>query len=253
MDRALRDLQSAVGARRGPGPDPDAAIPHAGTAVLVRDGIDGPEVLMMRRPEHGSFAGAWVFPGGRVEDVDVVEGADPVDDARRAAARETREEVGLSVDPGLLVPISRWDPPAGIPKRIRTWFYLGLADRGDLTLSAAEVALTLWVRPEDALSRHAVGELTLYPPTWVTLHGLMGSASGAAMVQAARAHGVRLFASTVRRSDRGTVFVWQPDVAHDPAVPLDAPGARHRLDAGALPWQYVSSAVPGMPVAGAAG
>ena len=46
--------------------DPD--IPVAATVVLLRDGAGGLEVLMIERPDRGSFAGAWVFPGGKLED-----------------------------------------------------------------------------------------------------------------------------------------------------------------------------------------
>lgn len=46
------------------------AIP-ASTVVLVRSGARGPEVLLLRRPSRSSFAaGAWVFPGGRVDESD---------------------------------------------------------------------------------------------------------------------------------------------------------------------------------------
>ena len=42
-------------------------LPVAGTAVLLRPTPEGFAVLLMRRPDRGSFAGAWVFPGGKVE------------------------------------------------------------------------------------------------------------------------------------------------------------------------------------------
>lgn len=49
---------------------PTEAIPAA-TVVLVRPGSRGPEVLLLRRPSRSSFAaGAWVFPGGRVDESD---------------------------------------------------------------------------------------------------------------------------------------------------------------------------------------
>jgi 8-oxo-dGTP pyrophosphatase MutT (NUDIX family) len=41
------------------------------TAVLVRDSEDGPEILLLRRLRSAGFVpGAWVFPGGRVDDAD---------------------------------------------------------------------------------------------------------------------------------------------------------------------------------------
>ncbi len=42
----------------------------AATAILLRDGESGLETLMMKRPAKGSFADAWVWPGGAVEEQD---------------------------------------------------------------------------------------------------------------------------------------------------------------------------------------
>ncbi|CAN5791726.1 NUDIX domain-containing protein [soil metagenome] len=43
----------------------------ASTVVLARQGGDGVEVLLLRRPLRSGFAGgAWVFPGGRVDTAD---------------------------------------------------------------------------------------------------------------------------------------------------------------------------------------
>jgi len=216
----------------------DDDLPLAGTAVLLRDGAAGLEVLMIERPDRGSFAGAWVFPGGGLEQIDRMPGAEIVDDARRTAARETAEEVGLTVDPDALVPLSRWTPPpvppAGAPKRIRTWFYVGAGADAALTLSADEVVTASWVSPAAVLARHARGEIRLYPPTWVTLHGLTAHADVAAALEAARDAAPRMFATMIR----GRVFVWEPDVACDESVELAASGPRHRLHAETLPWWY---------------
>ena len=106
--------------------DPAAAM--AGTVVLLRDGAAGLEVLMLERPDRGSFAGAWVFPGGKVDADDRVGPTDSEEDvARSAGVRETHEEVGLGVDSADLVTLSVWNPPAGLPLRIRTWFFLAPA------------------------------------------------------------------------------------------------------------------------------
>lgn len=233
-DRALHDISGAFDAARPGGVDD---IPVAGTAVLLRDGDAGPEALLIHRPERGSFAGAWVFPGGKVEPSDRRAGATEADDARRAAVRETSEEVGVVVDARALTATSCWVPPPGIRKRIRTWFYVARADDTALRPSADEVVATRWARPEDLLAQHGRGELTLYPPTWVTLHALRG-ADVAALLAAVRRRGVQTFASLVRTGPAGPVFLWRPDAAYDPAVALDAVGPRHRLDAGTLPWTY---------------
>ena len=40
---------------------------QAATAIVMRDGSDGPEVLLVQRnPESRFMGGAWVFPGGAV-------------------------------------------------------------------------------------------------------------------------------------------------------------------------------------------
>jgi 8-oxo-dGTP pyrophosphatase MutT (NUDIX family) len=51
---------------------PVAATPRpAATTLIVRDGAAGLEVLMVRRSPHASFMpGAYVFPGGAVDDAD---------------------------------------------------------------------------------------------------------------------------------------------------------------------------------------
>lgn len=194
-------------------------LPVAGTVVLLRSVADGFQVLLMRRPERGSFAGAWVFPGGKVEDGDRGQGAGEVDDARRAAIRETFEEVGLAV--GDVVTLSRWQPPIDAPTRIRTWFFLSPVFDGELVLSEDEVLEAVWVSPSDALARHAAGEWILFPPTWMTLHELSGFDTAGAAMDSRGAP--RLFSTRMHSSPDGLVFEW------------DA----LRLETGSLPWRLI--------------
>jgi 8-oxo-dGTP pyrophosphatase MutT (NUDIX family) len=52
-------------------PAPAVEIRPAATLMLVRDGVDGMEVLMLRRHPDAIFAAdAWVFPGGAVDAAD---------------------------------------------------------------------------------------------------------------------------------------------------------------------------------------
>lgn len=180
--------------------DPEE-LPVAGTVVLVRPGATGIEVLLMRRPGRGSFAGAWVFPGGKVEAVDRMSGASEVEDARRAGIRETYEEVGLEV--AGLRDLSCWTPPAGIPRRIRTWFFIARAPGGDVRAATDEVVEHAWIAPAHALERHAAGDWLLFPPTWMTLHGLQGAEDVDAALAAAG--DARRFATTIE----GKAFCWE--------------------------------------------
>ena len=76
-----------------------AAAAPAATVILIRDGQTGLEVLLTRRSSQLAFhGGAWVFPGGRIDPEDYADAPDDVfGAARRAAAREAKEEAGLDV------------------------------------------------------------------------------------------------------------------------------------------------------------
>lgn len=240
---ALPDLATAVEGRpRRPGDFDDPDIPVAATVVLVRDGAAGLEVLMIERPDRGSFAGAWVFPGGKIdpEDAGPVEDASAPEeaDARRAAVRETWEETGLVVTASDLVTLSCWDPPPGIALRIRTWFFVAAAPEGELTLEPGEAVASAWVRPAEVLERHARGEMVLYPPTWVTLHNLTEQPDVHATLAATRMAGAHMFASQARRGPSGPVMYWQEDAEYEADRPGDDSGPRHRLEVGAQPWVY---------------
>jgi 8-oxo-dGTP pyrophosphatase MutT (NUDIX family) len=134
-------------------------IPAASVIVLR----DGPlEVLLLRRNDASSFVpGAWVFPGGAIE-----EGESPA----VAAARETFEEAGLRLDPEELVLTSRWITPEGIPKRFDTWFFLARVARGvEVTVDGQEIVECTWLTPQDALARR---DLKLVFPTIKNLEAL---------------------------------------------------------------------------------
>jgi 8-oxo-dGTP pyrophosphatase MutT (NUDIX family) len=225
----------------------------AATVVLLRDGERGLEVLLAERPrDRGSFAGAWVFPGGAVDGADAAGGAiDTVDTARRAAVRETREEIGLELDGNDLVPFSHWTPPKSAPKQLRTTFFAVRVPDGEIRPAPDEVMTVEWIRPVDALERHAAGSMTLWPPTWVTLHGLARVASVDEALEELRSGEVRPYVARI--SDDGATILWQEDdefdaererQEQDPAVPDDAPdaeGNRHRLMMDRLPLVYMNS------------
>ena len=239
-EQAFQQLVDAAGTSRRRRADDatDPLVPVAATVILARDGRDGPEVLLIERPDRGSFAGAWVFPGGKLDPADVTSGAGEEDDASRAAARETAEEVGLAVDPAALVPLSCWDPPPGLALRIRTWFFLVRAPEGMLTLSPGEAMAAQWSRPADVLDAHGRGELTLYPPTWVTLHGLTEHVDVDDLLGAVRLSGMRRFETVARPGPKGPMLLWQEDADYVAETPAEASAARHRLEIGELPWRY---------------
>ncbi|MDQ4503457.1 NUDIX domain-containing protein [Sinomonas sp. ASV322] len=233
------------------------AADDAATVVILRDtsgpeGEAGVEVLLLERPGRGSFAGAWAFPGGRVDPEDFRPG-DPArlradDDgaapaavplaARRAAVRETAEETGLALNESDLVDLSCWIPPQRAERRLRTWFFLAADPGGEIVLNESEHVAFAWLAPAAALERHAAGQLALFPPTWVTLHGLVGAESSAAALAEAAERGPRLFASFQLFGENGRIeaVLWNGDAQY--LNPGAIGNARHRLTLTSLPWVY---------------
>ncbi|MGB3731441.1 NUDIX hydrolase [Microbacterium sp.] len=205
----------------------------AGTAVVLRDGAAGLETLLLRRPDRGSFAGAWVFPGGRVDPGDEADAGTETDAARAAAARETFEEAGIGIRD--LTPLSCWTPPAEQPVKYRTWFFLARFAEGDVRANPGEIEQAVWLPPAQAFEKHAAGELTLFPPTWMTLRFLLPHTTVDDALAAAGDLG--LFATRMGSDERGRFVMWDGD-EHYPDRPGD-PGARHRLLMGVLPWEYL--------------
>ena len=67
------------------------ALPRPSASVIVvRDGADGLELLLVQRgPAQRVMAGFWVFPGGVLDDGE---------EHRAAALRELAEEAGIGGD-----------------------------------------------------------------------------------------------------------------------------------------------------------
>jgi 8-oxo-dGTP pyrophosphatase MutT (NUDIX family) len=151
-----------------------AALRRAATVVVVRQTPDaaGFEVLMVRRNDKVAFmAGAYVFPGGRVDDDDVARASgDTAQAYRLAAVRELHEEAGVVIDPDDLMLIAHWVTPEIEIRRYDTQFFLvRMPDRQQAQHDARETTELAWLSPRDAIDRGVRGEIMLPPPTWTTL------------------------------------------------------------------------------------
>ena len=200
----------------------------ASTVVLLRDGSTGVECLMIRRSSKTAFGGMWAFPGGRIEDEDIPAGTepDPLPAARRAAARETAEEVGLAIDEHELVFLSHWLPPTDAPVRFSTWFFTAAAPAGEVAIDQNEVNDHRWFNASDALAAQRRGEIELVTPTFVTLVKLTSFQSAAAAVGVAEPE---FFATRLAKTASGArVCLYEGDVAYR-SGDCEAPGPRRRL------------------------
>ncbi len=221
----------------------DSVAVPAATVVVGRDTGTGLEVLMLRRTRAASFAaGAWVFPGGRVDPVDAeAYPRDSLEAARRAAVRETAEEAGIDLGAAELYPMARWSPSIEVPKRFVTWMLFGRApERMQVSVDGAEIVDYRWLRPSDALSAHARREFLLLPPTWMTLRFLSGYPDCAAAIAGIERTPVESYESRLVVTDEGHAVLWHGDAGYDTADAA-APGGRHRLVLARAGWRLEKS------------
>lgn len=227
----------------------DEAIPAA-TLIVVREAADGPpELLMVERAEGMAFAaGAWVFPGGRIDEADrALAERLGIDAAAVAAIRETLEETavplglspvpdgqaalglqrelvgeadfgglllaaGLSLDAGALTPFARWVPKFHAVRRFDTLFYLAESPPGDWQpqVIAGECAGAAWLRGADVLERERLGQGRLIFPTRRTLERLAQHSSFEEIRADALAHPVEPVTPWVEERN-GEKFITIPD------------------------------------------
>lgn len=165
-------------------------------------------LLIQRNKAINFFGGAYAFPGGRVELTDAPQAASGptpwrghtlkvadlgLDEARayaayRAAAlREVSEEVGVGLADDALVPWARWITPAIEPKRYDTLFFLARVPKdAAVKIDAGEAVAHRWLTPAEAFAAQDRDELSLPPPTQVTLRQLMDHATVDALFAFAR-------------------------------------------------------------------
>lgn len=150
------------------------AAPAAAVAV-IRPGVGGPEVLLVRRRRNTAFGGAWAFPGGMVESIDWSGRAKPASAAAHAAVRELAEETGVSAAADDVVPLLGPIITSDADRYFAVWFFTVCADQAiEVRLNEAELTAYRWFSPADALRRSTAGSLRLPPATKAALTALAG-------------------------------------------------------------------------------
>ncbi len=185
----------------------------AASVVLLRDGTAGLEVFLMRRAQQSDvLGGAYVFPGGKVDEADAQaaraphllphhpawleklgEGGLTAEAAASlyvAAAREAFEECGVQLEAQKLLPWSRWVTPRQaslMNKRFDTRFFLAaMPEQQSAVHDDHETTHSEWMTPRDALTRYWAHEFAMAPPQIMSLVHLHSLGSVArAMEQAA--------------------------------------------------------------------
>lgn len=225
----------------------DEAIPAA-TLIVVRDRPGGPpELLMVERAGGMAFAaGAWVFPGGRIDDADRRLGdASHIEPAAVAAIRETIEETAvpvgvaptpdrttarelqdalvedrpladllgdLELDAGALTPFARWVPKFHAVRRFDTMFFVARCPDGEWEprVIEGECAMAAWLTAADLLDRDRRGAARLIFPTRRNLERLARHSSFDEIRADALAHPIDPVTPWVEERD-GERFITIPD------------------------------------------
>jgi len=182
--------------------------------LLIRDTSPW-ELLLVHRPGGADFApGAYVFPGGSVQEDDRAF----ADEIRAAAVRELFEEAGIllargagdaeckrvrdelergatfgeAVDSAGLRPdlealllFARWVTPSQLRRRFDARFYLARLPEGQsVRPQEGEVTDWLWISPREALDR---ADLTLVYATRAVLESVAGAPDAPSLFARARA------------------------------------------------------------------
>ena len=164
----------------------------AATTLVLRDGVQGIEVLMVKRSASATFMpGSYVFPGGAVDACDADAAIDEPALLERigrvtgvgeragayavAALRECREECSLDLgSTRVLQPWSRWVTPLGLPKRFDTVFFVAPAPAGQVPRPDEGETTTLeWQAPRAALAAQAAGTFQMEFATVATVRSLL--------------------------------------------------------------------------------
>jgi 8-oxo-dGTP pyrophosphatase MutT (NUDIX family) len=175
-------------------------VRQAASLIGVRDGSDGPEVLVIERTlDHRFLPGYIAFPGGAVDPADsplAERWFGDADEASRAAAvRELVEEVGLAVTRETVVgvdrdhplerihdapppvarlpEVARWIAPERVPVRFDARYFAARMDgAADPRPDGVEAANAWWASPRSLMEAWESGELLFYWPTHFTMRAL---------------------------------------------------------------------------------
>jgi 8-oxo-dGTP pyrophosphatase MutT (NUDIX family) len=225
----------------------------ASTVVVLRAAAGVPfEVLMVRRNDTVAFmAGAYVFPGGRVDATDWEAGTEsavgtgvasrfvdlgPTEERafRHAAVRELEEEAAVRVAPDDLIPLAHWVTPEVEIRRYDTRFFLVVMPDGqEARHDQQETTALAWLSPEQAIVEYRADRILLPPPTWTTLRQLARHPSLEAAVAWARTRPIVRVQPGFQKDDFQTLLTLPGDALYPTLPGWEVPEeTRFKLEAG---------------------
>lgn len=203
----------------------------ASTIMLAREQDGALQVLLVRRNKALNFAGgAWVFPGGKIDDDELASSKSELEAAKQAAVRETMEEANLTIDPERLIFFRHWTTPAGSPRRFATYFFFAdiSQDGAEVVIDDEEIVEHTWLSPNEALEQLARQEKAMLPPTILCLR-VISNCSTVLEARSLLAQHEPIYVLPVVHYTAGQVIcLYQGDVGYD-SGDSSLEGARHRL------------------------
>ncbi|MCR8921457.1 NUDIX hydrolase [Dasania sp. GY-MA-18] len=222
-----------------------AELIPAATAIVLRDGKQGLEVLLLRRSQALAFAaGYWVFPGGRIDAGDygkraASEQPDMTLVAKQAAVRESYEEAQLKLCPQQLIPVSQWLAPKETSKRFNTWFFVTrYQGEASVQVDQQEIDHHRWCSPQQALAYFDNKQMAMMPPTYVSLLELAQHQSSEQAIAFYQARGpLRYAAKNWLSTEQDRCMLYAGDAGYEENNAY-ARGPRHRLWENNGAWIY---------------
>lgn len=198
---------------------------------------------MVRRNNQVAFmAGAYVFPGGRVDDAEIERaGGDDALSYRLAAVRELEEEASVRVDPAELVLIAHWVTPEVETRRYDTYFFIVRMPSGqEARHDDSETTEMAWMTPREAIARCERGEIMLPPPTWTTLKRMQRHGSVAELFEWADGVAIPRVQPHLVKDAEQTLLTLPGDPTYPTIEGWDVPeDTRFRLEGGR--WRPVKT------------
>lgn len=220
----------------------------ASTVVLIRDGEDGLETLLLKRNQALLFAGGfWVFPGGAIDPADIEAAGDDMEQAARiAAVREAVEEANIKPDLERMSKISHWTTPTAERKRFATWFYAAPCPAGaTVTIDGSEIHDSLWITVTEAISRQDAGTLAMLPPTYLTLCQLAGYCNVDDALNSIAGKPSPSLLPVFSFSEDKVVVLFKGDSGFE-CSDATVVGPRHRAELKDEIWQYIFDDIDGV-------
>jgi 8-oxo-dGTP pyrophosphatase MutT (NUDIX family) len=207
LERLSPAVPSALAARADAWGDRDQPVaPSVSASVVLLREVDGElQTYLLHRHARMPFAASMVvFPGGRVDPSDGVEGVHPV---RRCALRETEEETGVRLADADLHDWAHWVTPELEPRRYDTRFYVAALPDGQHARDiSGETDRAAWTRPSVALAQFGRGELALMPPTCSILMELADASRLSTVLELAHGRQIHRVLPRLERTGHGWAF-----------------------------------------------